>query len=33
VPEAAVAIHTGDKLTVDGFLGIVTVEKARDAEA
>jgi pyruvate,water dikinase len=33
VPEAAVAIHTGDKLTVDGFLGIVTVEKAGDPDA
>jgi pyruvate,water dikinase len=33
VPEATVAIHTGDKLTVDGFLGIVTVEKARYADS
>ena len=33
VPQATVMIHTGDKLTVDGFLGIVTVEKARDAAA
>ena len=33
VPEATAAIHTGDKLTVDGFRGIVTVEKARDAAA
>jgi len=32
VPQATVMIHTGEKLTVDGFLGIVTVEKARDAE-
>ncbi|MFP4226790.1 MAG: PEP-utilizing enzyme [Desulfobacterales bacterium] len=33
VPDATVAIHTGDKLTVDGFLGIVTVGKVRDATA
>ena len=25
VPEATAAIGTGDRLTVDGFLGIVTV--------
>ncbi|MFO7559462.1 MAG: PEP/pyruvate-binding domain-containing protein [Desulfobacterales bacterium] len=29
VPEATVAIHTGDTLTVDGFLGIVTVTKEK----
>uniref|UniRef100_UPI0025B974B5 PEP/pyruvate-binding domain-containing protein n=1 Tax=Desulfonatronospira sp. TaxID=1962951 RepID=UPI0025B974B5 len=33
VPEAIIAIHTGDKLTVDGFLGIVTIEKVHDADA
>ena len=33
VPDATQAIQTGDRLTVDGFLGIVTVEKARDAAA
>jgi pyruvate,water dikinase len=27
VPDAASAIHTGDHVTVDGFLGIVTLER------
>lgn len=27
VPDAAAAIHTGDQLTVDGFLGIVTIRR------
>lgn len=25
VPRATEAIHTGDRLTVDGYLGIVTI--------
>ena len=33
VPGAAKAIHDGDIVTVDGFLGIVTLAKARDEEA
>ena len=33
VPGATKAIHDGDIVTVDGFLGIVTLAKARDAEA
>ena len=33
VPGATVAIHTGDKLMVDGFFGIFTVKKARNIDA
>jgi pyruvate,water dikinase len=29
VPDATALIQTGDKLTVDGFLGIVTVNTGR----
>jgi len=32
VPEAAELIRTGDEITVDGYLGIVTISKPRAAE-
>jgi pyruvate,water dikinase len=31
VPEAAELIHTGDEITVDGYLGIVTISKPASA--
>ena len=31
VPDAATLIHTGDEVTVDGFLGIVTVRNEMDS--
>ena len=33
VPDAAALIHTGDEVTVDGYLGIVTVGKRDRANA
>ena len=33
VPEATALIHTGDSVTVDGYLGIVTLGKRREASA
>jgi pyruvate,water dikinase len=32
VPDATVRLRTGDRITVDGFLGIVTVDRALDGE-
>jgi len=32
VPDAATLIHTGDEVTVDGFLGIVTISRSARAE-
>jgi hypothetical protein len=31
VPDAATLIHTGDEVTVDGYLGIVTVGQKESA--
>ena len=33
VPEATVRLQTGDWITVDGFLGIVTVDRASDGQS
>ncbi len=30
IPDATLLIHTGDTVTVDGYLGIVTIEKKED---
>jgi pyruvate,water dikinase len=30
IPDATLLIHTGDSVTVDGYLGIVTIELKKD---
>jgi len=30
IPDATSLIHTGDTVTVDGYLGIVTIEQKED---
>ena len=30
IPDATLLIHTGDSVTVDGYLGIVTIEPEKD---
>ena len=30
IPDATSLIHTGDSVTVDGYLGIVTIEPEKD---